>query len=255
MQVISRNEIGLRAAKSATKFLYKPKGTVAHWEGINLNASGDLEDAKKVWRNIQSSHMANKSEGYVDIAYNYGISLGGHILEGRGDTIQGGANGTSQANKDYLSVVFIMGVNQTLTEAAKSAYLQLYSRIGGERKLHKDFRATACPGDQITSWIRSGCPMSGANPTPAPELPKPVAPGYPLPVDHWYGVKSSNPRNHSGYWEQDRPAIRLIQASLGTIADGVYGNITRQKVINFQQSNGLTPDGLAGANTWRKIFY
>lgn len=253
MQTISRQEIGLRPAKSATKFSTKPLGTVAHWEGITTNYTGALEDAKKAWRNIQASHLANKSEGYVDIAYNYGISLGGHILEGRGESNQGGANGTSQSNKDYVSVCFIMGVNQVLTEEAKAAFTTISNHIGGTKKVHSDFRSTACPGDQIRSWIRQGAAVQG-NTTPAPPAPKSITPGYPLPTTEWYGTPSKNPKNHSGYWAQDRPAIMLIQRSLGAIVDGYYGDKTRAKVLKFQYANGLSPDGLAGFNTWSKMF-
>lgn len=256
MQVVNRTEIGLRPARSATKFTAPPLGVVAHWEGITTSYDGSLEDGKKAWRNIQASHLANVKEGYVDIAYNYGITLGGHILEGRGDTIQGGANGTGLANRTYISVCFIMGVNQTLTEAAKAAFLEISSHIGGTKNCHSDFRATACPGDQIRSWIKNdGCKMNGANPTPPPPVaPKPVEPAFPLPSGHWYGTKSANPRNHSGYWEADRPAIRAIQRSVGAVADGIYGEKTKAAVISFQHRNGLAADGLTGLITWSTMF-
>ena len=35
--------------------------------------------------------------------------------------------------------------------------------------------------------------------------------------------------------------------------DGVYGAKTREAVIKFQKDNGLTPDGIAGANTLSKL--
>ena len=254
MKIISRQEIGLRPAKSATKFSERVKGTVAHWEGINTNYTGDLEESKKAFRNIQAAHLANVIEGYVDIAYNFGIDMAGHVLEGRGYNVQSGANGSSTANKQYIAIVFIMGVNQVLTDAARAAYLELANGIGGEKKVHSDFIATACPGDQIRSWIKQGTPTSGSNPTPPPAQPVPVVPSYPLPTDHWYGTPNKNPKNHSGYWQQDRPAIILIQRALGQIADGLYGDKTKAAVINFQNRNGLAADGLAGVKTWTKIF-
>lgn len=44
--------------------------------------------------------------------------------------------------------------------------------------------------------------------------------------------------------------LRKIGYNLGTI-DGVFGNQTQQAIIQFQRNNGLTPDGIAGANTHR----
>ena len=35
--------------------------------------------------------------------------------------------------------------------------------------------------------------------------------------------------------------------------DGIFGNKTRQAVINYQTSRGLVPDGIVGCNTWRSL--
>ena len=86
--------------------------------------------------------------------------------------------------------------------------------------------------------------------------PKPKAKGkpFPLPKGHWYGPESSDKRNHSGYWEKDRPAIRDIQRKVGTGVDGGYGRATKRKVEDYQRRHKLTVDGGVGVKTWDHMF-
>ena len=35
--------------------------------------------------------------------------------------------------------------------------------------------------------------------------------------------------------------------------DGIFGNQTRNAVINYQRSRGLSADGIVGCNTWRSL--
>ena len=37
-------------------------------------------------------------------------------------------------------------------------------------------------------------------------------------------------------------------------ADGDFGTATYNAVVKFQKDNGLTPDGIIGQNTWRKLL-
>ena len=81
---------------------------------------------------------------------------------------------------------------------------------------------------------------------------KPVA--FPLPKGHWYGPESKDKRNHSGYWVQDRPAIKAIQKQLGVKQSGRFDRSTRAATERFQRKNRLRVDGGVGAATWRKLF-
>ena len=47
---------------------------------------------------------------------------------------------------------------------------------------------------------------------------------------------------------------KLMQQKVGTTADGIFGNGTKQAVINYQKSKGLSTDGIVGQNTWRKLL-
>ena len=47
---------------------------------------------------------------------------------------------------------------------------------------------------------------------------------------------------------------KLMQQKIGVVADGIFGNNTKQAVINYQKSKGLVADGIVGKNTWRKLL-
>ena len=85
------------------------------------------------------------------------------------------------------------------------------------------------------------------------------APKFPLKRGHWYGVESSNKKNHSGYWAGDRAGIRKFQAQLkkrgwSIGVDGRFGPATKKIVRQFQAEKGLAVDGAVGPATWRAIY-
>jgi peptidoglycan hydrolase-like protein with peptidoglycan-binding domain len=45
-----------------------------------------------------------------------------------------------------------------------------------------------------------------------------------------------------------------LQEALGIKADGIFGRDTRRALIDFQKKNNLTPDGIAGNNTFSALF-
>ena len=47
---------------------------------------------------------------------------------------------------------------------------------------------------------------------------------------------------------------KLMQQKVETTTDGIFGNGTKQAVINYQRSKGLSADGIVGQNTWRKLL-
>ncbi|MDP4144172.1 MAG: N-acetylmuramoyl-L-alanine amidase [Bacillota bacterium] len=47
---------------------------------------------------------------------------------------------------------------------------------------------------------------------------------------------------------------KWVQERLGITADGDFGPLTKQAVINFQRAHGLTQDGAIGQNTWKALL-
>ena len=53
--------------------------------------------------------------------------------------------------------------------------------------------------------------------------------------------------------------VLIAQDDLNTLGfrtnglDGIFGDATRNAVINYQRSRGLTSDGIVGCNTWRSL--
>jgi hypothetical protein len=256
VQVIPRNEIGLVVPKSQTKFPAPPLGLAIHWEGTQVN-QGDLEQSKKNLRAIQKTHLNNKSEGYVDIAYCIAFDHLGNIFELRGWNTQGGANGTTDSNRKYVSVCYLGGPGQEFTPAAQEALNEIRriatsKGIGNETRPHSDFKATQCPGEVIRKFIGTmGAPSVPSMPTPThPSVPS--WGGFPLPKGHYFGVYNKGDKlNHSGVgdtWAQG--FIKMIQREVSVTDDGIFGDQTRGAVINYQKARGLEPDGLFGAKSW-----
>lgn len=137
-----------------------------------------------------------------------------------------------------------------------------------------DKRGASCPGpdrkrqfyDVIVPWMKS-VTSGGAQAMSKPQRPTPApkpassskAPAFPLPRGHWYGVESSDPRNHSGYDAKDRPGIKAWQAQMKkrgwTIGvDGRFGAQSEKVAKAFQRQERISPDGAVGAVTWAKSW-
>jgi hypothetical protein len=243
--------------KSRSKFKTKPLGLALHWEGVTTEQGG-LDSSKATLRAIQRSHLANKAEGYIDIAYNFAVDHLGNVFELRGWDVQGAANGTTAANETYISVCYLTGPGQPFTDAAKQAFKSIRSEadkrgIGSENKPHSAFKATACPGDEIRTFLKT----LGSAPAPANQASTPSLPswgGFPLPKGHYFGtLKKNDDKNHSGFYnERDRQFIKLIQREVSVPDDGLFGGQTEGAVINYQKARGLPANGLFDETCWNR---
>ena len=47
---------------------------------------------------------------------------------------------------------------------------------------------------------------------------------------------------------------KIVQTILGISNDGIFGEQTKNAVVEFQKKNGLVQDGVIGKNTWNKLL-
>ena len=91
-----------------------------------------------------------------------------------------------------------------------------------------------------------------------------VEPASLTPTWVHFDKRSLPPACSSGGYPLGRQGSRgvyvlVAQDGLNTLGfrtgglDGVFGAQTRNAVINYQRSRGLTADGIVGCNTWRSL--
>jgi len=180
MKLISRSELGWPATASA----YWPtaNGVKIHYEGTPVHIT-DHSQCMSHWTSIRNSHLANTSEGYVDVAYNFAVCLHGYVLEGRGLRRKTGANGNQTLNGDHYAVVAFLGDDgdtqptRDMLNGLRDAieYFQA-NGAGPEIKGHRDGYATSCPGQPLYDWVSAGAPRPN-NPQENTDMPS-LAIGY-----------------------------------------------------------------------------
>lgn len=48
--------------------------------------------------------------------------------------------------------------------------------------------------------------------------------------------------------------VKILQRALNLYDDGIFGNLTLERVKEYQKSVGLYPDGIVGDKTWEKLL-
>lgn len=249
MKFVSRNDLGW--PPSAAADWPHADGVKVHYEGTNVSISNH-DECWQEWRDIRASHLANKAEGYVDVAYNFAVCKHGYVFEGRGLRKKTGANGNQTLNGAHYAVVALLGDSgdtqptPEMIQGIKDAIAYLRQNgAGNEIKGHRDGYATSCPGEPLYALVRSnglepGGVVSSPSPSPAP------TPNHP-----WPGVYAR--LGSSGDY------VRTIQSRLRnrgwTIGvDGQFGPQTDRVVKAFQADKRLTVDGIVGRDTWNALW-
>jgi hypothetical protein len=273
VKIVSRDQASLRLPKSLT-----PINKPVEYVFIHHTASEDTENPLKDWSGIQGFHMNTK--GWQDIAYTWGAGVDRRnganqpvALEGR--QINGkAAVGAHTLNWNSKSIA-ICAIGNFETDAATDQLIEAIKGALAEAKRrgqcvsnpviwsHSEVVRTACAGHNLKVRIPE---LYGEAPaTEVPVLPAPAIPtnrpypGFPLPKGHWFGPESSNPKNHSGFWAEDRPHIANLKAELERrgwriAVTGRFTQADAEIVKKFQREKGLKDDGLPGEITHRAIW-
>lgn len=206
------------------------KGICVHYTGTDVeyatrNPGTEFEKIRRTDVN---------SKGYGDIMYNLGVA---QQVEGvytlRGITNKGAANGSTDTNAQYLSILCLLGTYEVPTDL-------LLDNLRSARKLvlgkypdataivgHYQVRATGCPGEYLKNIIAQPSFWDQASPVP-PVIEKPTEafscdlPPAPLSAGT-RNVNVTDLQNMLAYWGYYNARV-----------DGDYGNITVQAVKRLQ---------------------
>ncbi|MGW4028264.1 N-acetylmuramoyl-L-alanine amidase [Streptomyces sp. NPDC004838] len=261
MRLVTRKQLGWPA--SAAPAQATAKGVKVHYLGtaVSTRLADDHDLCVTEWKNIRKSHLANKTENYSDVAYNYAACVHGHLLEGRGIRRRTGANGNQTLNREHFAIVALIG-SKGLTKPTDELLHALRDGIellrangaGLEVKGHRDGYRTACPGDALYDWVRRGAPRPGSKPpaTKPPGTPKPTVDLSKLVA----AAKADPPRRGtpvSYYGVKTVESALVAEGLLGReLADGHFGTATVAAYAAWQRRLGYTgaaADGIPGAKS------
>jgi N-acetylmuramoyl-L-alanine amidase len=174
INLVTRAEWGARRPKGRTSLTGKAVlGMAIHYSA--MAAVEDHSGCDDRVRQIQNGHM--DGNGWDDIAYNFLTCHHGYTFEGRGWDVRSAANGTDAGNDHYLATCFL-GLDREgrddVTKAGRDAIRAVAQTcdnryvFGNLNKGHRDFKATACPGNELYAWVKAGMPMDASDPLPSP---------------------------------------------------------------------------------------
>lgn len=236
-----------------------PKGLVVHWVGggaMNLHTKPHTACLAAV-RSIESYEM---SRGYISIAYNLLACPHGILIEGRGLSCEGAANGGG-VNNLYASICLLMGQGDPFLDEYKPAVAAARDLFGGSLLSHRQVNATQCPGDAVADWVFAQAPQPVQMPVAVmPQKPNP-SPGGNL-VNVYLALHRLGITIDVGpmVWPTSvgKPVSDVQFALVGGFGqkikiDGINGPATVEAIKNAQRWGKLKADGIVGQKT-RNLF-
>lgn len=179
--VITRRQMGMRAPRSVSTSI-TPDGVTLHYAGEAIGGwLWDHSRCPSIWLAWQDYHM--DKHGWSDLAYSHGACPHGFVLEGRGSGVRTAAQGSNDGNNRSYALCYLAGQGEPLTDPAKDALLTAMAMLANgpkparsRRWVHREWHATACPGDPLVAWRDAGLPAPAMAWTPPPQVPRMGAP-------------------------------------------------------------------------------
>ena len=228
------------------------KNNVDYFYGGNRNASAHyFVDDNSIWQSVEDSNAA--------------WSVG----DGRG------AYGIT--NQNSISIEMCCQSNGQISEATEknalelTRYLMNKYNVPADRVVrHYDASRKACPNWSANNWSRwinfknkLGSTVASAPSNPVSNYNPHVKDWqsgfckvyYSIGVDGLIGNETRTAMRRAVLKRGSRNClVGFLQARTGSTPDNIFGPDTERVLINFQRNNQLDPDGIAGYNTWNKIF-
>ncbi len=227
---------------------YRPTKILIHHTATVNSTDYSQSHAFALSRSIQQSHFNN---GWIDSGQHFTVSRGGYITEGRhrtletlsgGSTFVLGSHCTGQ-NSTALGIENEGTYTTTTPPSAQwnqlvelCAYLcQTYAIPSSALYGHRDFLSTECPGNtfyaQLPSLRSAVAARLGSSTTRS-----------------WPTLQQGS----TGFRVKSMQYLLRYQGSSIT-ADGDFGSGTKSAVMSFQNTAGLSADGVVGSQTWEKL--
>ena len=165
--LVHREQWGARQPRNVTPLEDREiRGTAVHYSAAAADQVADHAGCAGRVRSIQNFHM--DGNGWADIAYSWLTCQHGFAFQGRGWGVRSAANGTNAGNDRYHAVCFLGADKADRDDVTPTGRKVIASVIAQGRelwpkawevKLHKDFKATSCPGLELSSWVRADMPI------------------------------------------------------------------------------------------------
>ncbi|WP_017599190.1 peptidoglycan recognition protein family protein [Nocardiopsis lucentensis] len=239
------------SASSPADYADPRSGLVVHYNGAPTGL-GDHSDCVSYWKSTRDDHVNNRA--WADIGYSFGVSVEGHVFEGRGLYRYQAAQGTTAGNASYYSVSLMIGDGERPTPAQIDGVRRLRQWLMDEHGVsgtvlgHRDFSSTSCPGSVLYALVEDGTF------TQPPGAPTPITPEG---DEEMLGL-SEGDSGSAVYALQTTLGHAGFGDTVGTI-DGDYGPKTAAAVLECRQwvgssaTSGAHINGYAAAQIRRAV--